>query len=66
MAGIDRQKQQRDIQIHVFIRKTLIDLLRADPPNERTRADLNKLICMTPEEKAYARKVMRIFREEDR
>jgi hypothetical protein len=70
MAEIDREKQERDKQIHLFIQKTLRDLLhRARRTSKRKKLKVNldqPLVNMTPEERKYADEVMRIFREEDR
>ena len=68
MAEIDREKQKRDEQISLFVRKTLTDLLRlVRPRKRRVKVDLNEPIGdITPEQQRYADEVMRIFREEDR
>jgi hypothetical protein len=68
MAEIDREKQKRDEQISLFVRKTLTDLLRlVRPRKRRVKADLNEsIVNITPEQQRQADEVMRIFREEDR
>ena len=71
MAEIDREKQERDKQIHLFIQKTLRDLLRRARRTSKRKPKLKvnldqPLVNMTPEERKHADEVMRIFREEDR
>jgi len=75
MAKIDKEKQARDKQISLFIRKTLKDYLRRARRTSKRKSKLKSklnvnldqpLVNMTPEEQEYADESMRIFREEDR
>ena len=69
MAEIDREKQKRDKQIHLFIQKTLKDFLRQarrTSKRKKLKSLAQPLVNMTPEEMKLADEVMRIFREEDR
>jgi len=65
----DKTKHVRDKQIHLFIQKTLRDLLRRARRTSKRKVKVNldqPLVNMTPEQQRFADEVMRIFREEDR
>jgi len=67
MQEIDREKQERDDQIHLFIQKTLKELLRQPRPTSKRKVRLSEPIGnMMPNDVKHADEVMRIFREEDR
>jgi len=71
MTEIDREKQQRDKQIHLFIHKSLKGYLRWARRISKRKSKLNvnldqPLGNMTPEQQRYADEVMRILRDEDR